>query len=48
MLEFDIIHTLFTTIEMTLFMRRDTIYSTWWRIDPNQGWRHMLKKTKHV
>ena len=21
---------------------------SWWRIDPNQGWRHMLKKTKHV
>jgi len=20
----------------------------WSRIDPNQGWRHMLKKTKHV
>ena len=22
--------------------------SYWWWIDPNQGWSHMLKKSKHV
>jgi len=26
----------------------DFVKRCWWRIDPNQGWRHMLKNTKHV
>jgi len=37
--ELDTIHALFTTLELTLFMRRDTIYST------TTQTRHTLHKT---
>jgi len=31
-----------------IFDLEDDYHESWWRIDPNQRWRHMLKKTKHV
>jgi len=45
MLDSDTIHALFTTLEMTLFMRATTLFTTLHR--NTQEWKHALNLTKH-